>query len=142
MQIKLLQPGDEALHSEAILKLNDCEISLERSKELLSEPTYFFVAAVNDSNEVMGRIYGHVLHRYEQTDLLLYEVDVLEEHQRKGVGKAMLKFVRTLCTEQRFNEMWVLTEEDNVAGRALYSNCGGQLENSPVMMYVFDTTEH
>jgi GNAT superfamily N-acetyltransferase len=139
MRIKLLEPGDEVLHSEAIRLLNDSNISFERSKELLAEPTYVFVAAVNDSNEVMGRIYGHVLHRYEQTDLLLYEVDVVDEHQRKGVGKAMIEFVRAFCGKHNYKEMWVLTEEDNVAGRALYSNTGGRLEASPTMMYVFDT---
>src|SRR5579871_4405094 len=137
MRIILLQPGDEALHSEAVLKLNDCTLSLDRSKALLSEPTYLFVVAVDDSNDVMGRVYGYVLHRLEQTDLLLYEVDVLPEHHRKGVGHAMLEHLKLLCADRGYAEMWVLTEHDNLPAQQLYSRSGGILEGSPVMMYVF-----
>jgi GNAT superfamily N-acetyltransferase len=139
MQVYLLKPGDDKLHIEAVQALNDCTIPLERSAALLSEPTYVFVIAVDESNEVMGRVYGYVLHRFEQTDLLLYEVDVVDRHQRKGVGRAMLEFLHGVCEERGYAEMWVLTEEDNVAGRALYSKSGGKLDDSDVRMYVFNT---
>ena len=125
------------MHAQAVRALNEFDLSLERSRELLAQPTYILIVAIDDSGEIMGRIYGHVLHRFEQTDLLLYEVDVADNHQRKGVGKAMVEFVRALCAERGYGEMWVLTEENNAAARMLYSKCGGILEDSPTMMYVF-----
>ena len=138
MQIILLKPGDEPIHIEAIRLLNNgAQISHERSVALLSEPTYIYILALTDSGEIMGRIYGYVLHRFEQTDLLLYEVDVLEDHQRKGVGKAMLEFVNDLSNERGYCEMWVLTEGENMAARSLYEASGGVEENSPTIMYVF-----
>jgi len=138
MIVRLLNPGDEAIHGEAIRLLNDgAQITRERSAALLAEPTYIFIVATNDSGEVMGRIYGHVLHRFAQTDLLLYEVDVLEVHQRKGVGKAMLEFIKQLCAERGFREAWVLTEGDNKPARALYESAGGMEEGYPTAMYVF-----
>ena len=139
MKIFQLHTGDDELHIRAVRLLNDFEMPLERSRELLAEPTYVFLVAIDSFGDIMGRIYGHVLHRYGQTDLLLYEVDVAEQHQRKGVGKAMMENIRTFCTEHHYNEMWVLTEEDNIPARALYRNTGGRLEASPTMMYVFDT---
>jgi ribosomal protein S18 acetylase RimI-like enzyme len=137
MQIVLLKPGDEAVLIEAARLFNDSDVSHERATSLLAEPTFFLVAALTDSGEIMGRIYGYVLHRFAQTDLLLYEVDVLEEHQRKGVGKAMLEFVKALSIERCYGEMWVLTEGDNVPARSLYEAAGGIEENSPTIMYAF-----
>jgi len=138
MQIRQLHSEDVALHSEAIRLLNDgAMLTYERSAALLAEPTYVFIVALTDEEEIMGRIYGHILYRFESTDLLLYEVDVAEAHHRKGVGKAMMEFVKQYCQERGFGEMWVLTEEDNNAGRGLYLAAGGTEENSPAIMYVF-----
>ena len=43
---------------------------------LLRQAEFVMVVALNENEDVLGRIYGHVLHRFEATDLLLYEVDV------------------------------------------------------------------
>ena len=142
MKLQLLKPGEEQLHIEAIRLLNDAVMSPERSAALLREATYVFVVALSDSDEIMGRIYGHVLHRFAQADLLLYEVDVLDAHQRKGVGKAMLEFMKALMKERGYAEMWVLTEGDNKPARALYESAGGIEEGSPTIMYVFYNEDH
>lgn len=137
MKVLLLKPGDEELLARAEGAFNSNVPTRARCSMLLREPSYVMVVAMTDNNDIMGRVYGNVLHRYEASDLLLYEVDVLEAHQRKGVGRAMLDYLRTLCTRRRYGEMWVLTEPDNVAGNALYKSAGGKLENSPTNMYVF-----
>ena len=137
MKIILLKPGDEELLARAEGVFNSNIPPRARCAMLLREPSYVMVVAMTDDNDIMGRIYGNVLHRYEASDLLLYEVDVLEAHQRKGVGGAMLDYLRTLCTRRGYGEMWVLTEPDNEAGNALYKSAGGKLENSPTNMYVF-----
>ena len=137
MKIILLKPGDEELLARAEGVFNSNVPPRARCAMLLREPSYVMVVAMTDDNDIMGRIYGNVLHRYEATDLLLYEVDVLDAHQRKGVGRAMLDYLRTLCTRRGYGEMWVLTEPDNEAGNALYKSAGGKLENSPTNMYVF-----
>jgi len=104
---------------------------------LLREPSYVMIVALSDADQVMGRIYGNVLHRYAATDLLLYEVDVAQEHQRKGVGRAMIEYLRELSAKRGYSEMWVLTDVDNDAGNGVYRAAGGVLENSPANMYVF-----
>lgn len=86
---------------------------------------------------MMGRIYGHVLHRFARTDLLLYEVDVVDAHQRQGAARAMIEFVKELATQRGYKEIWVLTEGDNAPARGLYEALGGVEENSPTIMYVF-----
>ena len=137
MKLVLLKPGDEELLRRAEAVFNPNAPSSSRSCMLLNESSYVMVVALGDDDEVMGRIYGNVLHRFEATDLLLYEVDVVEAHQRKGVGSAMLDFLSNLSAERGYGEMWVLTDLDNEAGNALYKSAGGHLENSPANMYVF-----
>lgn len=137
MKIVLLRPGDEDLLRRAEIIFNPKVISHERAAMLLSEPSYVMVVALDDGDAVMGRIYANVLYRFEATDLLLYEVDVAEDHQRKGAGRAMIDFLSKLSAERGYREMWVLTELDNEAGNALYKSAGGDLENSPANMYVF-----
>jgi ribosomal protein S18 acetylase RimI-like enzyme len=137
VKIILLKPGDEELLARAEGVFNSNVPPRARCAMLLREPSYVMVVAMTDDNDIMGRIYGNVLHRFEATDLLLYEVDVLDAHQRKGVGRAMLDYLSTLCTRRGYGEMWVLTEPDNEAGNALYKSAGGKLENSPTNMYVF-----
>ena len=137
MKVLLLKPGDEELLARAEGVFNSNVPTRARCAMLLRESSYVMVVAMTDDNDVMGRIYGNVLHRFEATDLLLYEVDVLEAHQRRGVGRAMLEYLKNYCAGRGYGEMWVLTDLDNDAGNALYRSAGGNLENSPTNMYVF-----
>ena len=137
MNITLLNPGDESLLIEAARIFNDEIVSRERAEELLKDPAFFLVVARTDGGAMMGRIYGHVIQRFLQTDLLLYEVDTAEEHQRKGAARAMIEFAKRLTLERGYREIWVLTEGDNAPARTLYEALGGVEENSPTIMYVF-----
>ncbi len=137
MNIILLKPGDEALLRRAENIFYPDAVTQERAAMLLREPTFVMVVALNENDDVLGRIYGHVLHRFESTDLLLYEVDVVGAHQRKGAGRAMIEFLKDLSHARGWHEMWVLTDLDNAAGNGVYRASGGHLENSPANMYVF-----
>jgi L-amino acid N-acyltransferase YncA len=139
MKIIQLKPGDETLLRRAEAVFDTHPPTLERAAFLLREPTYVMVVALDDEGEVMGRIYGHVLHRFESTDFLIYAVDTDQGHQRKGAGRAMLDYLRTMAVHRGWHEMWVLTDLDNQAGNGLYKSAGGILENSPANMYVFYT---
>jgi phosphatidylglycerophosphatase A len=97
------------------------------------------VVAQTDAGELMGRVYGHVLDRLDQTDLFLYEVDVGEEHQRKGAGRAMLEFLTELCRARGYGEWFVLTEVSNAAGNGLYRSADAITEGSPANVYVRST---
>lgn len=137
MNIVLLKPGDEVLMQRAENAFYPGALTRERAAMLLREPTYVMVVVLNEKDEVMGRIYGNVLHRFEASDLILYEVDVVDAHQRKGVGLAMVEFLKDFCHARGYGEIWVLTDLHNEAGNGLYRAAGGHLENSPTNMYVF-----
>ncbi|MEI9886949.1 MAG: GNAT family N-acetyltransferase [Rhizomicrobium sp.] len=136
MKLLLLRPGDEALMQRAEDVFYPGALSAERAAFLLREPTYVMVVALDHTGAVMGRIYGHVLHRFDGTDFLIYEADTAEAHLRQGAASALLDFLKGLAHERGWREMWVLTEVGNAAGNALYRSAGGTLENSPANMYV------
>jgi GNAT superfamily N-acetyltransferase len=141
MRIVLLKPGDEQLLCEAEAAL-DGELvpSLDRAAMLLRLPEFVMVVAMDDDDAPMGRIYGHVLHRWEASELLLYEVDTVEAYQRKGVGKALIAFLKDMAREHGWRSLWVLTAHgDNEPANRLYQSAGGVLEASPANMYVFWT---
>lgn len=136
MKVVLLKPGDEELLCRAEGTFNPAP-SLERAGMLLREPTYVMVVALTDDGYVMSRIYGHVLHRAEATDFLLYEVDTDQKHKRKGAARAIVEFLTELGRDRGWSEMWVLTEVSNDEGNPFYDGIGGTLEDSPTNMYVF-----
>ena len=136
MKVVVLKPGDEDLLCKAEAAFNP-EPTRERAAALLREPTYVMVVALTDEGEVMSRIYGHVLHRADATDFLLYEVDTADKHKRKGAARAIIAALRELGREHGWKEMWVLTDVDNEEGNPFYRSTGGALENSPANMYVF-----
>jgi len=136
MKVVVLKPGDEELLCRAEAAFNP-EPSRERAAMVLREPTYVMVVALADDGDVMSRIYGHVLHRAESTDFLIYEVDTAEKHKRKGAARAIIVKLHELGRERDWSEMWVLTEVGNDEGNPFYDGIGGTLENSPANMYVF-----
>jgi aminoglycoside 3-N-acetyltransferase I len=138
--IKLLRPGDERLFVRAVSLFNDEDLTEDAARALLADETFVMVVALDAKGELMGRSYGHVLRRPTQSDLFLYEVDVDDAHQRKGAGRAMLQYLKTLCAERGLREMFVMTEVDNAAANALYKSVGGILENSPANTYVYFST--
>jgi len=141
MRIVLLQPGDEQLlcHTEALIQ-DGPALSRERAAMLLRQPEFVMVVALDNDDAPMGRIYGHVLHRWDTSEFLLYEVDTVEAHQRKGVGKALIVYLKQLAAERGWRSLWVLTAHgDNQAANRLYQSAGGVLEASPANMYVFWT---
>jgi len=141
MRVRLLIAGDERTLMAAARDFNDLEISREKATALLEDPTFVMVVAESSHGELLGRIYGHILNRLDQSDLFLYEVDVAESARRKGAGRAMVDYLKAFCSERGFGEMFVPTECSNVEGNGLYRATGGITEGSPANIYVWFTSQ-
>jgi ribosomal protein S18 acetylase RimI-like enzyme len=63
---------------------------------------------------------------YESKNLAdLYDIEVLEQHRRKGAGSLLIKTILTKMREDNVAELWLGTAVDNVEGQALFSATGG-----------------
>ncbi len=143
MEVRILRPGDEALLAAAAAIGDedprgdeDHGPSPERCRELLSDPCFVGVVAMDDGRPV-GFIYGHVLPQMTRTALLLYSVDTDAGHRRRGAARAMIEALRQLSIERGYYEMWVLTSAANEPAMRLYQSCGGIRETDDDVMWVF-----
>ena len=75
---------------------------------------------------VAGWVYGHELaHPDGERTMLLYALDVAEEHRGRGYGSALVRAFVHEATDRGCTEVWVLTDRDNDAGMATYAAAGG-----------------
>jgi ribosomal protein S18 acetylase RimI-like enzyme len=111
--IRRLGPGD----GEVVARLSEQE---PRTALLEDERTRFVVAF--DGEEPVGFAFGYELPRRHgrPTIFFVYEVDVDERYQRRGIGTRLLHDLL-----QGYEEAFVLTEPDNAAANALYASLGG-----------------
>ncbi len=67
-----------------------------------------------------------VIHRHpdKPTELYIDDLGVAPAFQRQGIATRMLDKARQLGIERGCEEVWVATEPDNEAARAVYSSLG------------------
>lgn len=135
MRACVLLPGDEALLVAAASAIDD-DVSRERARSLLADPSFVAVVAL-DSDAPVGLTYGHVLPQLSGTGLLIYSVDTAEAHRRKGAARAMIEALGRLSEARGYYEMWVLTSAANEPAMGLYAGSGGVRETVDDVMWVF-----
>src|SRR3954468_23577220 len=124
MDIRFLQPGDEALLIEAVGLADEDIPTHQRATAHLADADLINIVAL-DAGRVIAFIYGHVLRRFEATSLFIYSVDTAESHRRRGLAKAMLQALAAEGRTGRWDEMFVFTNRSNPAAMALYASAGG-----------------
>jgi GNAT superfamily N-acetyltransferase len=119
MHIRRLGPGDEDVVRALATRTPRFEV-------LQDERTIFLVAF--DDGEPVGLVLAHHLPRRHDppAKLLVYEVDVKESHQRRGIGKALMAELARMARERGIPQGWVLTDDDNEAAMRLYGAAGGR----------------
>lgn len=106
-------------------------------KFLQNEDNALFVAYVED--EMAGFLTAHRLQRFDQrkAEVLLYEIGVNEDFQRRGIGKALITAVKQWAKAVEADEVWVLTYMDNEAAMALYESMGGEEDDPGTTMFTY-----
>jgi ribosomal protein S18 acetylase RimI-like enzyme len=119
--IRLLAPGDEGVVHALAGHAGGGD-----PEALLADPRTLLLVAF-DGERPVGLVLAHELPRRhgDRSKLFVYEVDVVESHQRRGIGKALLDRLAELGRERGIRVGFVLTDEDNVAANALYRSAGG-----------------
>ncbi len=94
----------------------------EDFKEFLLKTESVFVIAYFEE-QLAGMASAKVLNK-PTGEIWLYidEVDVCENHQKKGIGKALMNYLINYAKEYNCNEVWVGTEVDNEPANALYKS--------------------
>jgi ribosomal protein S18 acetylase RimI-like enzyme len=136
--IRWLLPADAALLLEADPQLFERPLDRKQTEAFLGDPRHHIVVALFGPRVIGSAIAIHQLHPDRSPTLLLVEMAVAPEHQRRGIAKKLLRALlahgRSLgCTHAR-----VGTEADNIAARRLYAWAGGRIEQDAQITYSFD----
>lgn len=90
---------------------------------VLDNPSFIVFVAMLDK-EVVGGLTAHVLNRYdsEKPSAYIYDIAVLENQQRKGIGKLLIKTLSDYCVANGFSEAYVQAETDDLQAVNFYKS--------------------
>jgi len=126
LEVRRLGPDEASLLAEAERLFHPAVAGAEALDRFLADPSRHYVVALRGAR-VLGRAFAYELPRVKRdaTELLLYEVDVVEEARRQGVGTALVRALLRIAAARGVDEVWVPTNASNRAACALYLRCGG-----------------
>jgi aminoglycoside 3-N-acetyltransferase I len=97
---------------------------IPKSKHLqrLLDDSNFLVFVGKVDTKVVGGLTAHTLHRYdtEKPSAYIYDLGVITDLQRKGIGKLLLKNLNNYCNKNGFNEVFVQAETDDIQAINFY----------------------
>jgi ribosomal protein S18 acetylase RimI-like enzyme len=135
IEIRRITAHDTAVFERIAEDVFDEPIVPERLAAYLTNPANLMVLALVNG-EVIGQV-AAVLHQHpdKRTELYVDEVGVTPRFQRQGVAKQMMQEMLVWGKELGCEEVWLGTEPENVAARALYARFA---EAEPIVMYQWD----
>ena len=102
-------------------------------QNMSSERTFHEVALFNE--EIVGfAASGPERDQVDRYDCEIYALYVLQEHQGKGIGKALVQSAMKELKDRGFKTMLIWVLEANHSARAFYERMGGvQIENTLIL---------
>ncbi|MDH3296499.1 MAG: GNAT family N-acetyltransferase [Acidimicrobiia bacterium] len=100
-----------------------------------------FVFGAFQGEMVVGYASGYRLRLPNgKKSLLMYDLEVADDHRRQGLGILLLQSVLNLGKREGCAEMWLVTEADNEPAIGLYSAAGGRVASGSAGDIVFEWT--
>jgi len=117
--------------------LFDNAIRPDQARAFLDQPLHDLVLAL-EGEAVVGMASGQVmLHPDKAPAYFVNEVGVRESHQRRGIAKALCGRLIEIARGRGCEGIWLATEGDNVAARALYRSVKAR-ETAGIVVYDWD----
>ncbi len=117
--------------------LFDNAVLPEQAKAFLADPLHEIMLTF-DGEEAVGMATGQMLmHPDKPPAFFIAEVGVREEYQRQGIAKRLCGALMQLARDRGCEGIWLATETDNVAARALYRSLAAR-ETGGIVVYDWD----
>ncbi len=103
---------------------------------LLKDPQFIVMAAFS-GEEILGGLTAYELPMYygNETEIFLYDMAIHPDHQRQGIGKQLLAFLKDYCAQNKINTFFVLAHEEDTHALEFYHSTGGQREQVANFIY-------
>lgn len=107
-----------AVFAEVFEMKNFVKPNIDYLKNILTKPNFITVVA-KKGNSVVGGLTVYILDQYYANKPLayIYDLAVLKQFQRHGIGKALIKYLTDHCKENDFEEVFV--QADRIDSYAL-----------------------
>ncbi len=98
---------------ENVFEREDFKLPSDKHLQKLLDQEGFFAVIAKTNNKIIGGLTIYVLDQYYSTRPLayLYDLAVMVEYQRMGVGKSLIAFTNKYCREKGFEEVFVQAEK-------------------------------
>lgn len=137
IEIRLLQEGDAHVLSNVAAGVFDFPVIPEMAERFLKSPAHYIAVAI-DGDAVIGMATANeYLHPDKPVQIWINEMGVAPAYRQQGIGKRLLRRILDLAVELGFEEIWLGTEDENVAARALYRSLDGKEESFVMYSWEF-----
>jgi aminoglycoside 3-N-acetyltransferase I len=142
MEIRRLRPGDEKSAHEmcammaAVFEEDRDALSDDYVRALLKREDFWAVVAT-DAGSVVGGITAYTLPltRSPVAELFIYDLAVVADRQRMGIGRALLTELLSLAATAGINASFVAADNEDTHALDFYRALGG--DASPVTLFTF-----
>jgi len=129
-----LGPGDREVARELFAMMADVfdEPHQERDNaalgDLLARLDFWALAASDDTGRLLGGLTAHCLPMTHRPDsaLFIYDIAVRPDHQRRGVGRALVTTLRSLAAQQGITDVFVTADNEDQHALDFYRALGGK----------------
>lgn len=109
---------------ELVFEFEDFKIPSDNHLQKVLEKSDFFVLVALIDNKVVGGLTVYVLNQYYSIKPLayIYDVGILNNYQRKGIGKKLMSYLTNYCKENGFEEAYVEAELEDLDAINFYKS--------------------
>lgn len=140
LEVKRLEPKDAPLAVDVVKLFASKEVSLEYMGRFLANAAHYLIVAEVEGN-LAGFLMAYVLQRMKEDDsakMFIYEIEVAPRYQRKGVGTALITYIREVVRREKMYSSFVFTNYSNKGAVEFYKSTGGIIENGDDLLFYYD----
>lgn len=138
IMVRRLGTGDEEVARAVARVFKEAIIEIAHAGVFLANPANY-LAVVQIDGAIAGFLLAHRLDRLDQTagQLFIYDIDVAPDQRRRGVGSALMRYVRDVVEREGLMEAFLLTNRANEPAMALFRRTGGTAEDDDGVVFVY-----
>ena len=116
-------------------------VSPAYTDQLLASPEFYAIAAMSDSR-IIGGLTAHVIPmtRNESRELFIYDLAVVPDWRRKGVGSGLIGKARELAAQEGVHVAFVMADADDDHAIEFYRSTPATASHAVVFTLVHSTT--
>ncbi len=138
ISIERISTMDSRTIEQVRADFDDSDWQAERIRQFLSDQNNILIAA-KAAERIVGLLVAHRLARLDSqlAQVLLYEIDVLPDFQKRGIASAMIERLKELAQEMAACEVWVVTNKSNEPAMRLYRSTGGTAKQDDDVVFEY-----